>query len=51
MEKRGGARQGAGAKLKYGEKTTNLTVRIPISKKEEVLQLIRDFLKDLEYTR
>lgn len=48
MDKRGGARQGAGRKPKYGEKTTNLTVRIPISKKEEVLQLIRDFLKDLE---
>jgi hypothetical protein len=47
MKKRGGARPGAGAKRKYGEATANLTVRIPASKKQEVLELIRNYLADM----
>jgi hypothetical protein len=51
MKKRGGARPGAGAKRKYGEATANLTVRIPASKKQEVLELIRQYLKENEVNR
>jgi hypothetical protein len=51
MKKRGGARPGAGAKRKYGEATANLTVRIPASKKQEVLELIRHYLKENEINR
>jgi hypothetical protein len=51
MKKRGGARPGAGAKRKYGEATENLTVRIPASKKQEVLELIRQYLKENEVNR
>ena len=51
MNKHGGARVGAGRKHKYGEVTTNLTVRIPVSKKQEVLELIRRYLKENELNR
>jgi hypothetical protein len=51
MKKRGGARPGAGAKRKYGEATANLTVRIPASKKQEVLELVRQYLKENEVNR
>jgi hypothetical protein len=51
MNKHGGARAGAGRKHKYGEATTNLTVRIPVSKKQEVLELIRLYLKENELVR
>lgn len=51
MKKRGGARPGAGAKRKYGEATANLTVRIPASKKQEVLELVRNYLKENEINR
>ena len=51
MKKRGGARPGAGAKRKYGEATANLTVRIPASKKQEVLELVRQYLKESEVNR
>jgi hypothetical protein len=50
-ENRGGARIGAGRKQKYGEATTNLTVRIPVSKKQEVLELVRRYLKENETKR
>jgi hypothetical protein len=51
MKKRGGARPGAGAKRKYGEATANLTVRIPASSKQEVLELVRQYLKENEVNR
>jgi hypothetical protein len=51
MNKHGGARAGAGRKHKYGETTTNLTVRIPVSKKQEVLELVRRYLKENELNR
>lgn len=50
-ENRGGARIGAGRKPKYGEATTNLTLRIPVSKKQEVLEIVRQYLKENEIKR
>jgi len=50
-ENRGGARLGAGRKPKYGEATTNLTLRIPVSKKHEVLEIVRQYLKENEVVR
>tara|TARA_R110000868_G_scaffold279930_1_gene540016 strand:+ start:860 stop:1024 length:165 start_codon:yes stop_codon:yes gene_type:complete len=32
----GGKRQGAGAKLKFGEPSDNLTIRVPVSKKQRL---------------
>jgi hypothetical protein len=39
-ENRGGKRIGAGPKFKYGEETSNVTLRVPTSKKEEVKRLV-----------
>jgi hypothetical protein len=39
-ETRGGARQGAGAKLKYGEQTKQIVFRCPESKVEEIKKVI-----------
>lgn len=38
----GGARQGSGAKPKYSEKTTTIAFRVPISKVEEVKEIIKN---------
>jgi len=38
----GGARQGSGAKPKYSEKTTTIAFRVPVSKVEEVKQIIKN---------
>jgi hypothetical protein len=43
---RGGARQGAGAKLKYGEPTKQIVLRCPKSKVEELKTLIRSKLSE-----
>jgi len=48
MKQHGGKRKGAGRKPKYGEKTVTLCLRIPPSKKQELLQVVRAFLKDQE---
>jgi hypothetical protein len=40
-ETRGGTRQGSGAKPKYSEKTTTIAFRVPISKVEEVQEIIK----------
>lgn len=40
----GGARKGAGAKLKYNEPTTTISVRVPVSKVEEIKLTIIDML-------
>ena len=42
---RGGKRPHAGRKLKYGEPTINITFRIPESCKDEVRNLVNDYLK------
>ena len=47
-ENRGGKRKFAGPPHKYAEETVNLTVRVPASKKLEVRQMIKDYLKPLE---
>lgn len=36
----GGAGRGQGRKLKFNEETTTLSVRVPVSKKEELKELI-----------
>jgi hypothetical protein len=38
----GGARKGSGAKPKYSEKTTTIAFRVPISKVEEVKEIIKN---------
>ena len=50
-ENRGGTRVGAGPKFKYGEATCNLTLRLPKSKKEDVRNLVREYLRDYIVTR
>ena len=47
-ENRGGKRNYAGPPHKYAEETVNLTIRVPVSKKLEIRQMIKDFLKPLE---
>jgi len=48
IERRGGVRKFAGPPHKYAEETVNLTIRVPASKKLEIRQMIKDFLKPLE---
>ena len=38
----GGARKGSGAKPKYSEKTTTIAFRVPISKVDEVKEIIKN---------
>jgi len=46
-EKRGGKREGAGAKPKYNEPTKTTAFRIPISKVDEVKKIVSDYLNSL----
>lgn len=39
-KQQGGAGRGQGRKPKFNEETTTLSVRVPVSKKEEMKQLI-----------
>lgn len=48
IERRGGKRKGAGHPFKYGEETINVTFRIPNSRKEEVKEIVYNFLKQFE---
>ena len=48
IERRGGHRVGAGQPLLYGEKTINITFRIPKSHKQDVKDLVYDFLKQFK---
>ena len=43
-ENRGGKREGAGPPFKYGEKTINITFRIPASHKDLIKVMIKDYL-------
>lgn len=45
-ETRGGARQGSGAKPKYSEQTKTVSFRCPISKTEQLKQIVKAKLKD-----
>jgi hypothetical protein len=38
----GGARKGSGNKPKYNEKTTTIAFRVPISKVDEVKEIIKN---------
>jgi hypothetical protein len=42
--KHGGVRVGAGPKFKYGEDTCNITLRVPVSKKAQVKEMIYSYL-------
>ena len=42
----GGKRKGAGAKLRYGEATTPVVIRVPVSKVKEFRQFANLKLKD-----
>ena len=48
IERRGGTRKGAGQPLLYGEKTINITFRIPKSHKQEIKEYMYDFLKQFK---
>ena len=48
IERRGGIRAGAGQPLPYGEKTINITFRIPKSRKQEVKDNMYAFLKQFK---
>ena len=43
-KKRGGARIGAGRKHRYGEVTTNITIRVPASHKKHIHQMVMEYL-------
>jgi hypothetical protein len=44
--KKGGSRKGSGAKLKYGEPTTTKSFRVPISKMEELIEIVNAKLSE-----
>lgn len=44
----GGKRKGAGAKLKYGEKTKTVTFRLPVSKIAEIREMIKNELEKIK---
>jgi hypothetical protein len=46
----GGKRKGAGAKKKYGEETTTLSFRCPVSQKENLKKIVKGELEKLEKT-
>jgi hypothetical protein len=43
-DNRGGKREGAGPPFKYGEKTINITFRIPKSHKELIKLMVKEYL-------
>jgi hypothetical protein len=47
-ENRGGKREGAGRKLKYGELSETITFRVPVSKKTEFRHYVTKKLKQYE---
>jgi hypothetical protein len=44
----GGKREGAGPKFKYGEDTVNITLRVPVSKKAQVKEMIYSYLEQFK---
>lgn len=44
-DNRGGPGRNQGRKLKYGEETINLSIRVPVSKKEELRKIVNAKLK------
>ena len=47
-KKRGGARKGTGPKLKFGERTKTISVRVPESKYEEIKEQIKLIISQLK---
>jgi len=45
---RGGKRENAGNKKKYGEKTTTIAFRVPISIVNDIKKTVKNILKSLE---
>lgn len=45
---KGGARPNSGRKLKYGEKTTIVTFRVPISQVDSIKKKVELYLKSLK---
>jgi hypothetical protein len=43
--KRGGARNGSGRPLSYGEETDVISFRVPLSLKESISKLVQSILK------
>lgn len=43
-KRRGGVRQGAGAKPKYNEPTKTISFRVPVSKITEIKKIIKNML-------
>jgi hypothetical protein len=50
-ENRGGVRKGAGPKFIYGEDTVNITLRVPVSKKAQVKEMIYSYLNQFKVSR
>ena len=46
-EKRGGRRSGAGRKSMYGEAMSTISFRVPLSAKETVRMMVRNYLSGL----
>jgi hypothetical protein len=49
--KHGGKREGAGPKFIYGEETCNITLRVPLSKKAEVKEMIYSYLNQFKVVK
>ena len=49
--KHGGVRVGAGPPFKYGEDTVNITLRVPLSKKAEVKEMIYSYLNQFKVVK
>lgn len=47
-EKRGGARKGSGAKPKYDEPTTTISIRVPVSRVDQVKIIVEDYLNQFK---
>lgn len=43
-ENRGGAREGSGRKPKYGEETTTIAFRVPVSKVDLVKKAVKELI-------
>lgn len=48
---RGGYREGAGAKPLYGERTVNITFRVPESHKSTIRRMVYDYMDGLKTNR
>lgn len=46
VKKSGGARQGSGAKPKYNEPTTTIAFRVPVSKADELKDMVNTKLSE-----